>query len=97
MRMQPALERALRRKLQLQGIDAISPSTSIDAVTVAVAREAPDLHLRAAPDGTVTLLFTDIEDSTALTVELGDRRWLDICALTMPSCGSRWRRTRASR
>ncbi len=66
MRMQPALERALRRKLQLQGIDAISPSTSIDAVTVAVAREPPDLHPHAAPDGTVTLLFTDIEDSTGL-------------------------------
>jgi class 3 adenylate cyclase len=78
MHMQPALERAVRRKLQLQGVDSVSPSTSIDAVHRAVELERPTLASHAAPDGTVTLLFTDIEDSTALTVALGDRRWLDI-------------------
>ena len=78
MKMQPALERALRRKLQLQGVESVRPSTSIDAVHLAVAAEQPDLRPHAAPDGTVTLLFTDIEDSTGLTVRLGDQRWLEI-------------------
>jgi len=78
MKMAPALQRALRRKLHLQGVEPVSPSTSIDAVSLAVAAEAPDLRTHAAPDGTVTLLFTDIEDSTGLTVRLGDLRWLEL-------------------
>jgi eukaryotic-like serine/threonine-protein kinase len=78
MKMQPALERALRRKLQLQGTESVAPSTSIHAVSLAVAAEAPDLRPHAAPDGTVTILFTDIEDSTGLTVRVGDRRWREI-------------------
>jgi class 3 adenylate cyclase len=36
------------------------------------------LQRHAAPDGTVTLLFTDIEGSTELTVRLGDQRWLEV-------------------
>jgi class 3 adenylate cyclase len=32
----------------------------------------------AAPDGTVTLMFTDIEGSAALTDQLGDARWLEL-------------------
>ncbi|MFN0070921.1 MAG: adenylate/guanylate cyclase domain-containing protein, partial [Chloroflexota bacterium] len=78
MQMQTFLERALRRKLQLQGVDSVSPSTSIDALTIAVKSERRNLQPHAAPDGTVTLLFTDIEDSTGLTVRLGDQRWLEI-------------------
>src|SRR5262249_52205829 len=38
--------------------------TSLDEVTSAVAREQPDLRATAAPDGMVTLLFSDIEEST---------------------------------
>jgi eukaryotic-like serine/threonine-protein kinase len=78
MKMRPSLERALRRKLQLQGIESVSPNTSIHTVSLAVAAEPADLRPHAAPDGTVTLLFTDIEDSTGLTVRLGDRSWLEI-------------------
>jgi class 3 adenylate cyclase len=81
MAMQPALERALRRKLQLQGIEAVPPSTSIDAVARAVESDHLDLRPHAAPDGTVTLLFTDIEGSTDLTVRLGDQRWLELLRL----------------
>jgi class 3 adenylate cyclase len=33
-----------------------------------------DLRAEAAPDGTVTILFTDIENSTPLTEQLGDLR-----------------------
>jgi class 3 adenylate cyclase len=78
MRMQPYLERALRLKLRLQGVDDVTSTTSIDAVSRAVASERPQLSTRAAPDGTVTLLFTDIEGSTDLTMELGDERWLQL-------------------
>jgi class 3 adenylate cyclase len=34
----------------------------------------------AAPDGTVTLLFSDIEDSTALNERLGDAAWVRVLA-----------------
>ena len=34
----------------------------------------------AAPDGTVTILFSDIEDSTALNERLGDAAWVRVLA-----------------
>ncbi len=52
--------------------------TSIDAVAASVQTERPDLRSQAAPDGTVTILFTDIEGSTAMTERLGDLRWVDV-------------------
>ncbi|HEV2918650.1 MAG TPA: tetratricopeptide repeat protein, partial [Actinomycetota bacterium] len=45
----------------------------IDEVVSDLAEDPPDLTAAAAPDGTVTLLFTDIEGSTRLLQELGDR------------------------
>ena len=39
-----------------------------------VAPPPPDLRSHTAPDGTVTLLFSDIQDSTAMTDRLGDLR-----------------------
>jgi class 3 adenylate cyclase len=42
--------------------------------------ERPDLARLAADDGTVTILFSDIEGSTALNEELGDRRWVKVLA-----------------
>lgn len=36
----------------------------------------PELRQLAARDGTVTILFSDIEDSTALNEQLGDKSWL---------------------
>jgi class 3 adenylate cyclase len=76
--MQTFLERALRCKLHAQGADTTSPITSIDAVARAVESDRPDLQPHMAPNGTVTLLFTDIQDSTGLTVRLGDQRWLEV-------------------
>jgi class 3 adenylate cyclase/ketosteroid isomerase-like protein len=52
--------------------------TPIDAVVASVQAERPDLRRHAAPDGTVTILFTDIEGSTEMTERLGDLRWLDL-------------------
>jgi class 3 adenylate cyclase/ketosteroid isomerase-like protein len=52
--------------------------SSIQALASAVSEERPDLRGQAAPDGTVTMLFTDIENSTVLTERLGDMQWLDV-------------------
>ncbi|MEE8346042.1 MAG: adenylate/guanylate cyclase domain-containing protein, partial [Dehalococcoidia bacterium] len=49
-----------------------------DAVASAVYVDKPDLRQHAAPDGTVTILFSDIEGSTAMTERLGDKRWLEV-------------------
>jgi class 3 adenylate cyclase len=76
--MKALVEKALALKLQVQGIDTSVPQNSIDAVASAVQAEQPDLRQHAAPDGTVTILFSDIEGSTAITERLGDQRWLEL-------------------
>ncbi len=72
------IEPVLGDKLVAQGVEAASPSASIDGVAAAALDERPDLARHAAPDGTVTLLFSDIEGSTASNERLGDRRWLEL-------------------
>ncbi len=72
------LELALADKLEVQGIDSSQALTSIDAVASTVYTEKPDLRQHASPDGTVTILFSDIEGSTAKTEELGDQRWMEV-------------------
>ena len=72
--MRPLMERVLSRKMSLQGIDVSSPETSIDAVVSAVEAERPNLQPHAAPDGTVTVMFTDIENFTPVYELLGDVR-----------------------
>jgi class 3 adenylate cyclase len=52
--------------------------TPLESVAHAVASERPDLSASTAPDGTVTMLFTDIENSSNLTERLGDTRWLEV-------------------
>jgi len=42
--------------------------------------ERPDLARLAAGDGSVTILFSDIEGSTALNEELGDKAWVKVLA-----------------
>ena len=76
--MKVVVERALALKLQAQGIDPTVSQSSIDAVASAVYVDKPDLRQHAAPDGTVTILFTDIEGSTVITERLGDQRWLEL-------------------
>ena len=51
---------------------------SVDQIAEAVSESRPDLTGSSASDGTVTIAFTDIEDSTKLNSLLGDRRWLDV-------------------
>jgi eukaryotic-like serine/threonine-protein kinase len=52
--------------------------TSVDEVASSVGSERPSLRPAAAPDGTVTILFSDIEASTELNERLGDVRWLEL-------------------
>ena len=72
------VERALALKMELQGLSSTDFKTSIDAVAATVQADQPDLRPHAAPDGTVTLLFTDIVGSTPLNERLGDQRWMEL-------------------
>jgi adenylate cyclase len=53
-------------------------TVTLDGLETTVRRERPDLSNTLAGDGTVTIVFTDIVDSTVLTVRLGDHAWLDL-------------------
>jgi eukaryotic-like serine/threonine-protein kinase len=74
----PWLQPVLAAKLHAQGIDTTDLHTSIDEVASLVEEERPDLQAHAAPDGTVTLMFSDIESSTAINERLGDARWIEL-------------------
>jgi class 3 adenylate cyclase len=76
--MRSLVERAFAVRVRLQGIESADVRTSIDAVAAEVEDERPDLSAHTAPDGTVTILFSDIERSTEINERLGDRRWLEV-------------------
>jgi len=76
--MADLVERAFTLKLRFQGIETADVGTSIDAVAAAIEDERPDLTTATAPDGTVTIMFSDIEDSTVLTERFGDVRWMEV-------------------
>ena len=67
------LDQAVALRLELQGLTTADPTSSIDAVAISVGTDRPNLAPQAAPDGTVTLLFSDIEGSTPLNARLGDQ------------------------
>jgi class 3 adenylate cyclase len=76
--MKRDLEDALALKLKIQGVDLSGIDTSIDTVAREVLADHPDLRPQAAPDGTVTIMFSDIEGSTEKTEQLGDTRWMEV-------------------
>ena len=51
-------------------------ATSIDLVAAAVAAAPTGLAPIVPDGGTVTIVFSDIEDSTRRAIELGDERWM---------------------
>jgi class 3 adenylate cyclase len=55
----------------------IELAVSLEQLERAVRQDRPDLSAAAAADGTVTLVFTDVVDSTVLTARLGDRAWME--------------------
>jgi class 3 adenylate cyclase len=72
------LERSLTMKLKAQGVDLSDIGTSIDTVAREALAEHPDLKSHAAPDGTVTIMFSDIEGSTAMADRLGDTKFMEV-------------------
>ena len=58
----------------------LSLTTSIDAIERSVRDDRPDMRPASAPDGTVTIAFTDIESSTVLMERLGDTEFLRMLA-----------------
>ena len=78
MKMKPLLEDCLELKLRFQGITSTDVFTSIDTVARVVQADKPDLRTHAAPDGTVTIMFSDIEGSTAMADRLGDKRFMEV-------------------
>jgi hypothetical protein len=57
---------------------ALGVSLPLEVLADAVGKEQPDLTGTAAADGTVTIVFTDIEGSTRLNAALGDRAWFEV-------------------
>ncbi|HSP64886.1 MAG TPA: adenylate/guanylate cyclase domain-containing protein [Candidatus Deferrimicrobium sp.] len=54
---------------------------SLGTLSAWAVRERPDLYRVTGADGTVTLMFTDIEGSTAHNERLGDDGWLEVLAV----------------
>jgi class 3 adenylate cyclase len=50
----------------------------VGRIAAEVGRSRPDLSRAVSSDGTVTVLFTDIEGSTQLTEALGDAEWIRV-------------------
>ena len=55
----------------------IGLTTTVDELLVMVQAERPTVTAMAA-DGSVTIVFTDVEGSTALMETLGERQWLEL-------------------
>jgi adenylate cyclase len=53
-------------------------TTTLEELEQAMQREQPDLSDSLAVDGTVTIVFTDIVDSTLMLSRLGDVAWVEV-------------------
>ena len=51
---------------------------TLEELERAIREERPDLSKTLAADGTVTIVFTDIVDSTVLVARLGDHAWMPV-------------------
>ena len=76
-----AVSRVLRTvgKVREHGVAGLLQASIEDLQTWAQ-EERADIVYMAAADGTVTLFFSDIEDSTALNDRLGDEAWVRVLA-----------------
>ena len=72
------LDMGLELKLRVQGVDSSDTKSSIAMVMASVGVKQPDLSPHAATDGTVTLMFSDMVNFTAMTERLGDRKAHDV-------------------
>lgn len=55
-------------------------ASSLDDLARWASEDRAEISRIAAPDGTVTIVFSDIEDSTALNEQLGDAVWVRLLA-----------------
>jgi class 3 adenylate cyclase len=74
--MRGEAERLTQLRQEHQEQRAMLGWSALESVAQSVELVRPDLRAVAAPDGTVTIMFSDIEGSTVLTEQLGDERWL---------------------
>jgi adenylate cyclase len=74
-----AISRMIRTasKVREQGITGVIQSTIEDMTAWASEEQAEIVHM-AAPDGTVTICFSDIENSTQLNARMGDKTWVRV-------------------
>jgi class 3 adenylate cyclase/ketosteroid isomerase-like protein len=61
-----------------EAVFGASLTVSLEQLEQAVRRERPDLSAARAADGTVTIVFTDVVDSTVLNARLGDHAWREV-------------------
>jgi class 3 adenylate cyclase len=73
--MQAVVETAAR--VRDQGVGGLLMS-SLDDLSRFVTEDRAEIARVAGADGTVTVVFSDIEDSTALNERLGDRQWVRV-------------------
>lgn len=69
---------ATAARVREQGLLGGLLMSSLDDLTRWMTDQRTEIARVAAPDGTVTIFFSDIEDSTALNEQLGDARWIAI-------------------
>jgi class 3 adenylate cyclase len=74
----PAPRLLPRSRFVRAAVARLRSQTTIDRIASWVEEEQPDLRRASAPDGTVTMLFSDIENSTRLNERLGDQHWLEM-------------------
>jgi class 3 adenylate cyclase len=70
--MRALADDSLALKLEAQGVASSDTKHSIYTVASAVQQRRPDLTPHASPDGTVTLMFSDMVGFTEMTERLGD-------------------------
>jgi class 3 adenylate cyclase len=51
-------------------------SPSLSAIVAEIDPELPDCREQTSPDGMMTIVFTDIEGSTAMMERLGEEDWI---------------------
>jgi class 3 adenylate cyclase len=64
-------------RMRDQGVGGFLAS-SLEDVTRWATEDRAEIVRLAAPDGTVTVFFSDIEDSTTLNEQLGDTEWVRV-------------------
>ncbi len=62
---------------QVFGVDL---TTTLDHLVSALIKDVTDVTAATGAEGTMTLVFTDIVDSTMLTEHIGDATWADLMA-----------------